>query len=187
MDKYKFIIFLFLLLIIIGGCVSTSLPDYEIITSAEQPGIQYIARHIKITLDTNSTVPYLIELLKKEEVVGQEEFFITFLTIFTDGKSNHPLQGESLIFTIDGGSLMLTQNETFERSVTTSNPQYFDFDFTIEQNKFFYKISKDQISKIANGKNIIVNLLTEQIDYNGKLLQKDINRFKIFLEKFGDT
>ncbi len=178
MIKAKTLLFL-VLIFIIGGCVSTSLPDYDKISSAEQAGPHYVARNIKISYDDN-TPSYEIMLLKKVEVVGDERYYVVYET-YSRMASNKSFAVDSIIFSVDGNFISLTPNDYFENKIYSIGNQYIS-----ETSKFFYEITEQQLWEIALGNNVLVLAKSGAKVDQGKLLQENIDRFRIFLEKFGD-
>lgn len=164
---------------ILNGCGFSKLPDYEKIFTEEMAGPQYIARNIQVSYDDNR-YPYNLELIKKVEIVGEEEYFITYQA-YSKASNYNNFGVDSLIFVVDGKLIPLSIEDTYYETVFSYKGSYL-----ANSIDFYYKITKEEIQQIASGK--IVKVLSKsgnKID-EGLLHVKDIERFRIFLEKYGD-
>ncbi len=178
MCKIKITLFL-LFVFVLGGCGSINPPDYEKITSAEQAGPHYVARNIKVSYDDDKP-PYTIELLKTVEVVGDERYYITYDTYSAaSGYTNFLV--DSMIFSVDGNLISLKPSDFSEKKVYSVGNQYI-----AKVNKYFYELTEEQVREIASGIDVLVVAKSGTKVDQGKLLSEDIQRFKIFLKKFGD-
>ncbi len=93
--------------------------------------------------------------------------------------------GKSLILNVDNTPIMLLRNNAFVESTFTIHPETNPVFFRTRT--FLYRITLEQLKVISNAKDVEIEIFSDINYYKGKLLQEDINRFKIFLNKYGNV